>query len=165
MISPRFSADEVMAMAQGAGTLFRTVMASLLMLAALVLFGAPSKAHAHGNGHHATHTVAATSTAAMATDDTRIASVFSLEKPGTAIMTASATHDGQAGEDCGDHGDKTPASGCCFGAACPMTHGGVTPVSVLPMPPPDTSQVSMPSSLLIEGIGTLPALKPPRASV
>jgi hypothetical protein len=152
-------------MAQGAGTLFRTAMAGLLMLAALVLFGEPSKAHAHGTVHHASHTVAASSTAAKAADDGRIISAFPLEKHGTGTMVVSAAHDVQAGEDCGDHGSENPPSGCCFGAACPMMHGGVTPVGVLPMPPPDTSQVSMPSSLLTEGIGTLPALKPPRASV
>jgi hypothetical protein len=152
-------------MAQGEGTLFRTAMAGLLMLAALVLFGAPSKAYAHGNGHHASQTIAASSTAAKAEGDGPVISVLSLEKPCTATMAASAAHDVQAGEDCGDHGGETPASGCCFGAACPMMHGGVTPVGVLPMPPPETSKVSMPSGLLTEGIGTLPALKPPRASV
>jgi hypothetical protein len=46
-----------------------------------------------------------------------------------------------------------------------MMHSGVAPVGVLPVPPPDATTVSMPSGLLSEGIGTLPALKPPRAFV
>ena len=152
-------------MTQGAGTLFRTAMAGLLMLAALAVFGAPSKAHAHGSGHHAAQTVVPSSTAAKAADDGRIISAFPLEKHGAATMVVGAAHDVQAGEDCGDHGSENPPSGCCFGAACPMMHGGVTPVGVLHMPSLDASQVPMPSSLLTEGIGTLPALKPPRASV
>jgi hypothetical protein len=122
-------------MAQGAGTLFWTVMASLLMLAALILFGVPSGAYAHGADHYASQTIAASS-------------------------ANQADHDG-----CGEHSNKVPASGCCFGAACSMMHSGVTPVGLLLMPPSDGSTVSVPSSLLSEGIGTLPALKPPRASV
>jgi hypothetical protein len=122
-------------MAQGADTLFRTMMAGLLMLAALVLSGAPSGAYAHGADHYASQTIAASS-------------------------ANQADHDG-----CGEHSNKVPASGCCFGAACSMMHSGVTPVGLLLMPPSDGSTVSVPSSLLSEGIGTLPALKPPRASV
>jgi hypothetical protein len=152
-------------MAQGAGTFFRTVMASMLMLAALILFGVPSTAHAHGTDHHAPQAIAA-SPATPQSADMRIASVFLLEKSGTGTVVSSpalaapADHDG-----CGEHGEKAPASGCCFGAACPMMHGSVTPVGLLPMPALDASTVSMPSSLLSEGIGTLPVLKPPRASV
>ena len=157
-------------MAQGAGTLFRTVMAGLLMLAALILFGVPSGAYAHGTDHHASQAIAASpdtpQSATYQSADMRAISVFRLEKSGTgtvvvsAAPAASADHDG-----CGEHGDQAPASACCFGAACPTMHGGVTPVGLLPMPPPDASTVSMPSSLLAEGIGTLPALKPPRTSV
>jgi hypothetical protein len=152
-------------MAQGAGTLFRMVMAGLLMLAALILFGVPSGAYAHGTGHDASKTVAVSPATPQPTD-MRTTSAFPLEKSGTgtvvvsAAPAASADHDG-----CGEHGDQAPASACCFGAACPTMHGGVTPVGPLPMAPPDASTVSMPSSLLAEGIGTLPALKPPRASV
>jgi hypothetical protein len=152
-------------MAQGAGTLFRMVTAGLLMLAALILFGVPSGAHAHGTGHDASKTVAASPVTPQPTD-MRTTSAFPLEKSGTGTVVVSAApaapvdHDG-----CGEHGGQTPASGCCFGAACPMTHGGVTPVNLLPMPHPDASTVPMPSSLLAEGIGTLPALKPPRTSV
>jgi hypothetical protein len=152
-------------MAQGASTLFRMVMAGLLMLAALVLFGVPSTAYAHGADHHASQTIAASSATPEATD-MRATSVFLVEKSGTGMMVVSAAHAASADhEDCDDHGDKAPDSGCCFGAACPMMHGGVTPVGLLPMPPQDAATVSMPSSLLSEGIGTLPALKPPRASV
>jgi hypothetical protein len=152
-------------MAQGAGTLFRMVMAGLLMLTALVLFGVPSTAHAHGIDHHASQSITASPTTPQSAD-MRATSVFLPGKPdtGTAVVSAApaapADHDG-----CGEHNDKAPAAGCCFGAACPMMHGGVTPVGLLPMPLPDTSTVSMPSSLLSKGIGTLPALKPPRASV
>ena len=153
-------------MAQGAGTLFRTVMAGLLMLAALILFGMPSGAYAHGADHHASQTIAASSATPQSTD-MRTTSVFALERSGTgtvAVSVAPATpadHDG-----CGGRGDKAPVSGCCFGAACPMMHGGGIPsVGLLPMPPLEAATVSMPSSLLSEGIGTLPGLKPPRASV
>jgi hypothetical protein len=152
-------------MAQGAGTLFRMVMASLLMLAALIVFGVPSGAYAHGTDHHASQTIAA-SPASQPSAEIRITSVFLLEKSGTGAVVVSATPAAPADDDgCGEHGDQVPASGCCFGAACPMMHGGVTPVGPLPMLPPDASTVSMPSSLLAEGIGTLPALKPPRTSV
>jgi len=157
-------------MTQGAGTLFRTVMASLLMLAALILFGVPSGAYAHGTDHQASQTIAASAdtpqSATYRSADMRAMSVLLPGKSGTgtvvvsAAPAASADHDG-----CGECGDKAPASGCCFGAACPMMHGGVAPVGLLPMPPPDAASVSMPSSLLSEGIGTLPALEPPRASV
>ena len=152
-------------MAQGAGTLFRTVMASLLMLAALILFGVPSGAYAHGTDHLASKTVAASPATPQPTD-MQATSAFPLEKSGTGTVVVSvapaapADHDG-----CGEHGDQAPASGCCFGAACPTMHSGVTPVGLLPMPPPDASTISMPSSLLSEGIGTLPALKPPRTSI
>jgi len=47
-------------MAQGAGTLFRMVMAGLLMLAALILFSVPLVAHAHGADHYASQTIDAT---------------------------------------------------------------------------------------------------------
>ena len=152
-------------MAQGAGTLFRTIMAGLLMLAALVLFGVLSAAHAHGADHHASQTIAASS-AIPEVADMRTTSLFLLEKSGTGTMVVSATPAAPADYGCcGEHGDKALATGCCFGAACPMMHSGVTPVGLLPMPPPDASTVAMPSSLLSEGIGTLPALKPPRASV
>jgi hypothetical protein len=152
-------------MAQGAGTLFWTVMASLLMLAALILFGVPSGAYAHGADHHASQTIAA-SPATQQSAHMRATSVFLPGKSdsGTVVVSAApaapADHEG-----CGERGEKPPASGCCFGAPCPMMHGGVTPVGLLPMPPSDAASVSMPSSLLSEGIGTLPALKPPRATV
>jgi hypothetical protein len=151
-------------MAQGAGTLFWMVMASLLMLAALIVFGVPSTAHAHGTGHHASQTIAV-SPASQQSAEIRITSVFLLEKSGAGTVVVSAAPAAPADDDgCGKHGDKAPVSGCCFGAACPMMHGGVTPVSLLPTPP-DAATVPMPSSLLGEGIGTLPALKPPRTSV
>jgi hypothetical protein len=152
-------------MAQGAGTLFRMVMAGLLMLAALILFGVPSGAYAHGADHLAPQAIAA-SPATPQPADMRATSTLPLEKSGTGTVVVSTApaapvdHDG-----CGEHGDQAPASACCFGAACPTMHGGVTPVGLLPMPHPDASTVSMPSSLLAEGIGTLPALKPPRTSV
>ena len=152
-------------MAQGAGTLFRTAMAGLLMLAALFLFGMPSTAHAHDADHHASQTIAVSPTTPQSTD-MRTTSVFALERSGTGTVAVSAAPATPANhDDCGEHGDQAPVSGCCFGAACPMMHGGFTPVGLLPMPLLDASTVSMPSSLLAEGIGTLPALKPPRTSV
>jgi hypothetical protein len=152
-------------MAQGADTLFRMVMAGLLMLAALIMFGVPSGAYAHGADHLAPQAIAASPAPPQSTD-MRTTSAFPLEKSGTGTVVVSAAPAAPADDDgCGERGDQVPVSGCCFGAACPMMHGGVTPVGLLPMPPPDASTVSMPSSLLAEGIGTLPALKPPRASV
>jgi hypothetical protein len=151
-------------MAQGAGTLFRMVMAGLLMLAVFILFGVPSVAHAHGAERHAARTVAASPATPQPTD-MRATSALPLEKSGTGTVVVSAAPAAPADDDgCGEHGDQVPAS-CCFGAACLTMHSGVTPVGLFPMPPPDASTVSMPSSLLSEGIGTLPALKPPRTSV
>jgi hypothetical protein len=151
-------------MAQGAGTLFRMVMAGLLVLAALVLFGMPSGAYAHGSDHHAVRTVA--SPAPPQSTDMRATSAFLLAKSGDGTVLVSAAPAAPADHHgCGEHGEKPPAFGCCFGAMCPMMHGGITPVGLLPMPPPEAASVAMPSSLLSDGIGTLPALKPPRASV
>jgi len=157
-------------MAQGAGTPFRTVMASLIMLAALVLFGVPSGAYAHTAGHHVSQTIAA-SPAAPQSADMRATSLFLLEKSGAGAVVVSAApaapsnHDGCSKHSGSEHSRKAPAPGCCFGTACPMMHDGVIPVGLLLRLPSDATTVSMPSSLLSEGIGTLPVWKPPRRSV
>jgi hypothetical protein len=99
-------------MTQGASTLFRTVMASLLMLAALILFGVPSGAYAHGTDHHASQTIAA-SPASQQSAEIRITSAFPLEKSGTGAVVVSAAPAAPADHDgCGEHGDQALALPC-----------------------------------------------------
>ena len=136
-------------MVRGAGTLFRTVMAGLLVLAALVLFAMPSTAQAttQARGHH--QPCAATVEPAA-------------ERMASVMIVLSA---GPADEDgCGRH-HNGKASVCCVGGGCPMMHGGMAPAGLLPMPSPETAAVPLPPNRLSEGIGTRPGLRPPRTPV
>jgi len=132
---------------------FRMVTAALFMLVALVLFGAPSTAQAApvslepGTGYNA-----------------RITVVIAGLGVGTESLWAApapAVNDGG----CGQHSGASSSSGCCTKTKCPLTHSGIAPVSPLPAPSPEASVVLLPSGFLSEGIGTLPNLRPPRASV
>lgn len=131
-------------MALGAGTLFRTVMAGLLVLAALVLFAMP--AAAQPGVHHQP------CAAAVAPGAEKAAAV--------AIVLSAAPADE---EGCGGHGGKAPV--CCVGGGCPMMHGGMAQAGPLPMPSPETAAVSLPPNRLSEGIGIRPGLRPPRTPV
>lgn len=151
-------------MLRGAITRFRTMTAGLLMLAALVVFGTPSIAHAHG----IPHAVAAEPTATHVAIPTTLDAPPRLGLAGPAAHTvvtstppASSTDD----DGCGRHGGPGAAFGCCFGAACAAMHGGLAPADPLRLPTPIASAALMPANQLAEGISTLPAIKPPRVPV
>ena len=72
----------------------------------------------------------------------------------------------------GDADHAPPADDACggkhglsCGGTCPMTLSGIVTVVPFAAPPLRVSAPFRPSGLLPEGIGTLPALKPPRMPV
>ncbi len=152
-------------MAQGVGTLFRMMAAGLLLLAALVLSAAPGAAHAHGIAHaHGTaqaHGADAQYAAHHAPPDSAAAPAAAEGGTAASAHTAPAAPTDGAGcvEPVG--GDL----GCCVGSACSLMHGGIPPAGQ-PIPvPPEVAALALRPSRLSEGVGTLPALKPPRLSV
>lgn len=128
------------------------VLTALFVLLALSLFGAPSTAQASpvvsGTESVVDHEAAPTRGVRGGTDSLWAA---------PAVRADSGC--------CGQHGGRSSPSGCCTKLKCPLTHSGIPPISPQPMPPLEASVASIPSGLLFEGIGTLPALRPPRASV
>jgi hypothetical protein len=152
-------------MLRGAITLFRTMTASLLMLAALVVFGTPSIAHAHGTPHAISAEPEATHVAAPLAPDAPAA--LTLAGPAMeVVVTSTAPVPSPTDDDgCGRHGGPGNALGCCVGAACAAMHGGLAPVEPLPLPAPEASAILMPADQAAKGISTLPAIKPPRAAV
>ena len=157
-------------MLRGAITLFRTMTAGLLMLAALVVFGTPAIAHAHGTtppvitaAPVAPHGAVFSPIAAPAGD---VSALFALVGPMASTAVASTAPASPADDDgCGGHGGGGLSIDCCFGAACAAMHGGLTPVDPSPLPRPAASATLMPAHPVREGIGTLPAIKPPRLTV
>ena len=131
-------------MALGAGTLFRTVMAGLLVLAALVLFAMPSSARASGHHQPCAATVAPDAEMAVAV---------------VVVLSADPTDE----DGCGGYDGRS--SLCCVGGGCTLMHGGMTPAGILPMPSPETAAAPLPPNRLSEGIGTRPGLRPPRTPV
>ncbi len=152
-------------MLRGVIAQFRIMTAGLLMLAALVVFGTPSIAHAHGTPHpiaaepEATH-VAAPQTLDVPASLTLAGPAMDVVATGVAPGSSSTDDDG-----CGRHGGPGNAFGCCVGAACAAMHGGLAPVEPLPLPAPEASAILMPADQVSKGISTLPAIKPPRAAV
>lgn len=117
------------------------LVAGLLMLAALALFApAPAQAHAHAGAHGQGH-------------------------------AASAAPPPAAGVWVGDADHAPPADDACAGktglscGACPMLLSGIATTVAFPMPPFHLSAPFRPTSLLPEGIGPPPALRPPRLAV
>ena len=148
----------------GAITRFRTMTAGLLMLAALVVFGTPSIAHAHGTPHADAAEPAATHVATPAMLDAPVR--LGLAGPAADTVVTSTTPASPADDDgCGRHGGPGAAFGCCYGAACAAMHGGLAPAAPLPLPMPVESATLMPANQVAEGISTLPAIKPPRVPV
>lgn len=126
-------------------------MASLFMLAALILFGAPSIAQA---------------SPVVLASDTGSSAHISLAaggQVGTGSLWSSVAAPADTGD--GDQHAGSRCAGCCTKIKCPLAHHGIVPASPLPTPPLGTLAVPFPSGLLSEGIGTLPALRPPRASL
>jgi len=126
---------------------FRMLTASLLVLAALILFGVPSAAEASPIRFDV---------------DTGfdVASPVAGHRLGTGALRAvpvaptnGCVHDG---------GSRT--SGCCTKAKCPLAHSGIASIAGFPTPSPETSTSPQPSSALGKGITPLPTLKPPRPS-
>ena len=124
---------------------------ALLTLAALILFSVPSAAVAPPAvldaeaGYSPGATLAAGSLI------------------GTGSLWAAPAVPADSG-DCGQHGGGAGSSGCCAKVKCPLAHSGIAPISPMPTPPLEASAALLPSGLLFEGIGTLPGLRPPRAS-
>lgn len=130
---------------------FRMMMGCLLALATLVLLGTAPAAQA------------SSAVFASGTDltPTAIVAVAGIRGATGSLWAAPATsNDGV----CGGHGGASRSSGCCSKVKCPLTHSGIAPVSPLPKPLLETATVPPPSGLLFKGIGTPPALRPPRAS-
>ncbi len=152
-------------MVQGMPPSVRIVMAGLLMLAALVLFGAPSAAYAHGSHEHAASAPAAAPSAGTAVDIQarvlRVATGFSAA-PQAGLESVQVVSAMPVGDDgCGRQGGR----GCCVGTTCPMIHSAIAPIGMLPMPTPMALALSIPSGLLSDGVGTRPGLRPPRRFV
>lgn len=130
------------AMARGGRTLVRMVVAGLLMLAALALFvPATAQAHVHSGAHGQAH---AASVAPAPVDG---------------VWVGDADHAPPADDACAG---KT---GLACGGACPMMLSGIAAAAPFPLPPLRLAAPFRPPGLLPEGIGTLPALKPPRVFV
>jgi len=114
---------------------FRRVLAGLLVLTMLFLSGVIAGAPEHVRGHHAM----------------RMA------------MVAQAGHPGPCdGGGCGRANDNLPSS--CADARAPAASGWLPAVATaLPQPPLRVSAYHRAIARVVLGIGTLPALPPPRA--
>jgi len=143
---------------------FRILIAGLFMLATLVLFDAT--AHAHGAPEHAASAFATGTHGSPADSGSGITPAAAGLQVGTeSLWAAPAALADDDDDGCGQHSGAAGLWKCCSGAACLMMHIGIAPFGVLSLPPPEAAAVLIPCSLLAEGIGQLPALRPPRASV
>lgn len=136
----------------------RSRMVVLFVLAAVILFGtsltAPTAAQA---------CPVAVAVAAETGSAGHVISTPGGHAGVISLWAAPAAPSGDGG--CGRDAGGTCSSGCCVKIKCPLADHGVAPGNLQPAPPLSASLASLPSGLLSEGIGTLPALRPPRASV
>lgn len=127
---------------RGARLTVRRVVVSLLMLATLLIYAAPS--HASLLPHHQS---SAPHEHVLTTDhDGRVTAVLDHE------------HDGAPCEDSG----LLDGSACCSVAQCATMHGGVLTAAVGAFVPYDDVSPVLPTLATPDGVGIDPALRPPR---
>jgi hypothetical protein len=130
---------EVIAMGRGSWVMFRTVVASLLMLATLLVYTAPSHAslvsHVRSMAPHE-HAVTATANEPIAV----------LEHDQVPCTDADRLDDGV----------------CCSVAQCATMHAGLPAGAVETLIPGFVLSSDLPAPAMSEGVGSPPALRPPR---
>ena len=130
-------------------------MMGLLMLAGLVVFVAPARAHGISYGHHQ-QAVAGHLSGLKDGSDHHAAS------PAGALTVVSA--DDGSSEPCDDHPGHMPGhAGCCASSHCPPTYGGIA-IDAVALLAPTASSVRPLSTEPVDGIAARPGEKPPRIS-
>ena len=130
---------EVIAMGPGSWVMFRTVVTSLLMLATLLVYTAPSHtslvSHVRSMAPHE-HAVTATANEPIAV----------LEHDQAPCTDADRLDDGV----------------CCSVAQCATMHAGLPAGAVETLIPGFVPSSDLPAPAMSDGVGSPPALRPPR---
>jgi hypothetical protein len=133
---------KIIAMWRGAWSMFRTVVVSLLTLATLIAYAVPSHATLAPHDH-------------LTTPHERVLAVAADE--------TAAGHDHKL-VPCADAG-LIDDGACCSVAQCATMHAGLPAGAVEVFVPRLKTSTHLPAPAMPEGIGSSPALRPPRPAI